>query len=117
MSPTRMYELAAELLRLSQDNKLTWEQTLRANQFQVDFPDVSLAISRSNDTYDNYSLELINETGTTIDTLLWSPTDYNVEKLTNPDLQDAALEKIYELAESYVQGIVADRALQYLKQA
>ncbi len=117
MATTRMYELAAELLRLSQDNKLTWEQTLRANQFQVDFPDVSLAISRSDEDPGNYSLELINETGTTIDTLLWSPTNYTFRKSTNPDLQDAALEKIYELAEGYVQGIVADRALQYLKQA
>lgn len=117
MATTRMYELAGELLRLSQDNKLAWEQTLRADQFQVDFPDVSLAISRLGEMPVSYSLELINETGTTIDTLLWSPSNYSLRKMTNPDLQDAALEKIYELAESYVQGIVADRALQYLKQA
>ena len=116
MASTRMYELAAELMRLSQDNKLTWEQTLYANRFQVDFPDVSLAISRSDEIPSSYSLELISETGTTIDTLLWSPSSYTLRKTTNPDLRDAALEKVYELAESYVQDIVADRALQYLKQ-
>ena len=117
MASARMYELASELLRLSQDSKISWEQTLRANQFQVDFPDVSLAISRLGEAPVSYSLELINETGMTIDTLLWSPSSYTLRKTTNPDLQDAALEKIYELAESYVQGIVADRALQYLKKA
>ena len=116
MATTRMYELARELLRLSQDNRLAWEQTLRANQFQVDFPDVSLAISYF-PSLGSYQLDLINETGSTIESLDWNPVLSPAQTQGETEGPEKTLKEIYEFAEAYVQDVVAQRALQYLKQA
>lgn len=100
-----MNEIAAELLRLSREGKLTWEQTVRDDRYRIDFPDVSLAIAKV-DAFECYQLDLVNETGAIIDTL--------ATPFESPRIE---LKEIYELAETYVREAGISRALDYLKRA
>ena len=107
-------EVASELLRRSRDGKIPWKQTRRDNEYRVSFPDVSLSIFCGSGLY---RLDLINETGSTIGSLEYSPLMFpqtgNQEDLES---RKETLKEIYDLAEAHVQEEVAQRALQYLKQ-
>ena len=111
-----MNEIASELLLRSRDGKIAWKQTIKDHQFRVSFPDVSLSISHY-PSLGSYQLDLINETGSTIETLdgdpFYSPAQGQDDKISRQEI----LKEIYELAEAYVQDVVTQRALQYLKQA
>lgn len=100
-----MNEIAEELLRLSREGKLKWEQTVRDDRYRIDFPDVSLAIAKV-DVFECYQLDLVNETGAIIDTL--------ATPFESPSFE---LKEIYELAETYVREAGINRALDYLKRA
>lgn len=104
-----MHEVAGELLRLSKAQKLQWEQTIPFNQFLVNFPDVSLSISFEPQG-ECYQLDLVNDTGAVIDTVL------TVSGETEPELAPI-LQEIYELAAAYVRDAALERARHYLKRA
>ena len=111
-----MNEIADELLIRSRDGKIAWKQTIKDCQFRVSFPDVSLAISYF-PSLASYQLDLINETGSTIESLDWNPVLSPAQTQGETESLEETLKEIYELAEAYVQDVVAQRALQYLKQA
>ena len=109
-------EVASELLRRSRDGKIPWKQTRRDNEYRVSFPDVSLAISRASG---HYQLDLINESGSVIGSLEYSPLSLfsETEETEALESRKETLKEIYDLAEAHVQEEVAQKALQYLKQA
>ncbi len=109
-------EVASELLRRSRDGKIPWKQTRRDNEYRVSFPDVSLAILRQTDL-DLYRLDLINETGSVIESLEWTPFYSPTGNTVELESRRETLKEIYDLAEAHVHEEVAQRALQYLKQA
>lgn len=111
-----MNEIVNELLMRSKDGKIAWKQTINDQQFRVSFPDVSLAVSHYPSS-GSYQLDLINETGSTIESLEWNPYYSPGQTQDEQQGRKEALKEIYELAEAYVQDVVAQRALQYLKQA
>ena len=97
-----MPEVAGELLRLSKAQKMPWDGTLRRNEYQVDFPDLSLAISY--DELRGYQLDLIGETGLVIDSI-------------QAPQMGSDLGEIYKLAAAYVSEAGVAKALGYLKSA
>ncbi|MCY4364962.1 MAG: hypothetical protein OXE17_01850 [Chloroflexi bacterium] len=109
-------EVASELLRRSRDGKIPWKQTRRDSEYRVSFPDVSLAIFCASG---HYRLDLINETGSVIESLEYSPLSIFTQTGKRDELESRSktLKEIYDLAEAHVQEEVAQRALQYLKQA
>ena len=109
-------EVASELLRRSRDGKIPWKQTRRDNEYRVSFPDVSLAIFRASG---HYRLNLINETGSAIESLEYRPAMLLSQTGNRDELETRkeTLKEIYDLAEAHVHEEVAQRALQYLKQA
>ena len=104
-----MHEVAGELLRRAKVQKVDWKQTYRDEEFRVDFPDVSLSISFEPQG-ECYQLDLVNDTGAVIDTVL------TVSGETEPELAPV-LQEIYELASAYVRDAALERALHYLKRA
>lgn len=104
-----MHEVAGELLHRSKAQKVDWKQTYRDEEFRVDFPDVSLSISFEPQG-ERYQLDLVNDTGAVIDTVL------TVSGETEPELAPV-LQEIYELAAAYVRDAALERALHYLKRA
>ncbi|MDE2781256.1 MAG: hypothetical protein OXI91_16500 [Chloroflexota bacterium] len=116
MAGQGMNEIADELLRRSRDGRLAWKQTRKGNEYRVSFPDVSLAISHE-PTLNTYQLDLINEAGSVIESIEWSPFYSPNEKQEDKDFRRDILQDIYGFAEMYVQEEVAQRALQYLKQS
>ena len=109
-------EVASELLLRSRDGKIPWKQARRDNEYRVSFPDVSLAIFHDSG---DYRLGLINEAGSVIESLEYSPLSSFSQAGKQDELESIKeiLKEIYDLAESHVQEEVAQRALEYLKQA
>jgi len=105
-----MVEVARELLSQSKGHKVDWEDAGRGDHYRVFYPDVVLAISRTEtymeETYD-LRLELMGDAGRVIDSLDTTPEDdrYSI------------LEQIFELAEEHVRDTGINKALGYLKQA
>ena len=104
MPQSRMPEIADQLIHLTTGKMLKWDKTIRTNEYQVSFPDLTFKIQQ--DENGGYHLNLIGETGQPVDTMSSTP-----EKTTTSDQQ---LAEIYQLAETEVRETTTDRALDYL---
>lgn len=106
MEESKMGELAKQLLNSAKARKLNWEEGTRSNSYMVDFPDVTLSISAGHEDF--FTLELINQDGTVVETLSLSVSFH---------LGGHILEEIYDIARHHVLDVdgTIDKALEYLK--
>jgi hypothetical protein len=104
-----MNEIVSELLRLSKDRKLSWNQTRKDNEYRVSFPDMSFSISFDSATR-TYKLDMISEIGTIIDSLR---SEAPRSAVPEADLHDII--KVYGLASSYIKETNIKKALAFLK--
>lgn len=108
MPESKMHELAQKLLGQSKDEKVDWEDIGRRGSYRVIFPDVALTITRVWEDLEEASdlrLELMNETGSVIDSIETEPED----------AMHSLLSQIFDLAQQHVQRIGINKALEYLK--
>ena len=108
--PSKMVELAGQLLDSARAGKIKWSQGVGSNSYSANLPDVSLVITRRDIRPPRtYFLELVNNEGEMIESL--SP--YTSEEEHN------VLTEIHDLARRYVLDIDGniDKALDYLRNA
>ena len=112
--PSKMVELAGQLLDSARAGKIKWAQGVGSNSYSANFPDVSLAITRPETTHQNdvrrYNLKLLNNNGEMIECL---SANVLTEEVFN------VLEEIHDLARHYVLDFDGniDKALDYLRRA
>lgn len=108
MPESGLNEVAQQLLSQSRDHKITWEEASRTGSYRVFFPDIVLAISRTEPSFkldSDLRLELMSDAGRVIDSL----------ETTLEDDMHSILSQIFELAEQHVRDTGINKALDYLK--
>ena len=79
MADPQMLEIARKLLERTRNGEVNWKETVNRTEFVVSFPKQSLTVDSS---YDNvYSLSLVNEKGTTVDSIRLNAEDEGYETL------------------------------------
>lgn len=110
----KMIELVDRLLRNTKAGKLKWQEAVKRDSYVVHFPDVSLRIARNsrNVSSVSFTLELINQEGTEIETL----SRYDLGDFGDPEDDGAKLREIYDVARRQALDIdgTIDKAIEYL---
>ena len=113
MGEPKIFEIGAELLRLSRAGKLEWKSGYHVDEYTVLVLELLATVSRHNDSR-LFRLRLSDDTGRVVASMEKSPSGFDrvPDPGGSPDLQE-----LYRLAEGYAEKGSLERTLEYLKQA